>query len=148
MEKLVERFIRYAKINTRSDESMKTCPSTPGQTDLANLLAEEMEVIGLQDISLDENGYLMATLPANISQDVPVIGFLAHLDTSPDIKADMVEPRIVDHSGKNILLNQKENIHLSPLEFPVVNNYIGQKLIVQMEPPCSELMTKPASPKL
>jgi tripeptide aminopeptidase len=129
MEKLVERFIRYAKINTRSDEGSKSCPSTPGQTILANMLAEEMKDIGLQDISIDENGYVMATLPANISKEVPVIGFLAHLDTSPDNKADHVVPQIVEHNGKPIVLNRKENIVLSPLEFPVINNYIGQKLI-------------------
>jgi tripeptide aminopeptidase len=129
MEKLVERFIRYAKINTRSDEGSKSCPSTPGQTILANMLAEEMKDIGLQDISVDENGYVMATLPSNISKEVPVIGFLAHLDTSPDNKAEHIVPQIIEHNGKPIVLNRKENIVLSPLEFPVINNYIGQKLI-------------------
>jgi tripeptide aminopeptidase len=129
MDKLIDRFIRYAKVNTRSDENSKTCPSTPGQTELAGILADEMKEIGLQDISVDDNGYTMATLPANISEEVPVIGFLAHLDTSPDNKADNVEPQIVEHTGKPIMLNRKENIILSPLEFPVVNNYIGQKLI-------------------
>jgi tripeptide aminopeptidase len=129
MEKLVERFIRYAKINTRSDEGSKSCPSTPGQTILANMLAEEMKDIGLQDISVDENGYVMATLPSNISKEVPVIGFLAHLDTSPDNKSEHIVPQIIEHNGKPIVLNRKENIVLSPLEFPVINNYIGQKLI-------------------
>jgi tripeptide aminopeptidase len=129
MDKLVERFIRYAKINTRSDEGSKSCPSTPGQTVLANLLAEEMKEIGLQDISVDKNGYVMATLPSNVSKELPVIGFLAHLDTSPDFKAENVAPQIVEHNGKPIMLNRKENIVLSPLEFPVINNYIGQKLI-------------------
>jgi tripeptide aminopeptidase len=129
MEKLVERFIRYAKVNTRSDENSKTCPSTPGQTVLANMLAEEMKEIGLQDISVDQNGYIMATLAANISKEVPVVGFLAHLDTTPDSKAENIEPQIIDHAGKGIILNIKENIVLSPLEFPVINKYIGQKLI-------------------
>ncbi|MBN1791716.1 MAG: peptidase T [Bacteroidales bacterium] len=129
MEKLVERFIRYAKINTRSDESSRTCPSTPGQLELAHLLTEELKEIGIQDITLDENGYLMATLPANISKEVPVVGFLAHLDTSPDSKSGSVEPQIVEHLGKGIILNKEENIILSPLEFPVINNYIGQQLI-------------------
>jgi tripeptide aminopeptidase len=130
MEKIADRFIRYAKINTRSDENSKTCPSTPGQTVLANLLADEMKEIGIQDVSVDETGYVMGTLPANITKEVPVIGFLAHLDTSPDSKSENVNPQIVDHTGKTIKLNSQENILLSPLEFPAVNNYIGQKLIV------------------
>jgi tripeptide aminopeptidase len=129
MEKLVERFIRYAKINTRSDENSKKCPSTPGQVELAHLLVDEMKEIGLQDITLDENGYAMATLPANNVKDIPALGFLAHLDTSPDGKADKVNPQIMDHLGKGLLLNRKENIILSPVEFPVMNNYIGQQLI-------------------
>ncbi len=130
MEKLTERFIRYVQVNTRSDENSKTCPSTPGQMTLANMLATELTEMGLQDVSVDENGYVMATLPANIDKDVPVIGFLAHLDTSPDMKSENVNPRIVEHTGKAIKLNSNENIVLSPLEFPVMNNYIGQKLIV------------------
>ena len=129
MEKVVERFIRYAKINSRSDENSKTCPSTPGQLELAHLLAEEMKEIGLQDVTIDENGYVMATLPANINKEVPVIGFLAHLDTSPDFRSDRVEPQIMEHLGKGLVLNKKENIVLSPFEFPIVNNYIGQQLI-------------------
>lgn len=129
MEKLVERFIRYAKINTRSEENSLTCPSTPGQLELANLLIEEMREIGLQDITIDDNGYVMATLPANIAQEVPVIGFLAHLDTSPDYKSDSVNPQIQEHLGKGLVLNKKENIILSPFDFPIINNYIGQQLI-------------------
>ncbi len=130
MEKIVERFVRYAKINTRSDETSKTCPSTPGQSELANMLAEELKEAGLQDISIDENGYLMATLPANTDKEVPVIGFLAHLDTSPDYKSDKINPQVIEHTGKVIKLSSQENIVLSPVEFPSVNNYIGQKLIV------------------
>ncbi len=130
MEKLAEQFIRYVQVNTRSDENSKTCPSTPGQITLANMLATEMTEMGLQDVSVDENGYVMATLPANIDKPVPVIGFLAHLDTSPDMKSENVNPRIVEHTGKAIKLNSNDNIVLSPLEFPVMNNYIGQKLIV------------------
>jgi tripeptide aminopeptidase len=129
MEKLVERFIRYVKINTRSDENSKSCPSTPGQTVLANLLVKELKETGLSDVSIDENGYVTATLPSNITNKVPVIGFLAHMDTSPDNNADDVKPQVLEHTGKPIILNKKENIILSPVEFPVVNNYIGQKLI-------------------
>ncbi|MDP4209362.1 MAG: peptidase T [Bacteroidota bacterium] len=129
MEKLVERFIRYAKINTRSDDKSKSCPSTPGQTVLANMLANEMKMIGLQDILIDKNGYVMATLPGNISKEVPVIGFLAHLDTSPDYTAENVNPLLKKYTGKDILLNTKENIVLSPREFPMLNDYTGQTLI-------------------
>ena len=129
MEKLVERFFRYAKINTKSNEDSKSCPSTPGQLELARLLVAELKEIGMEAISLDDNGYVMATLPANIAKDVPIIGFIAHLDTSPDFKSDTVNPQIVEHLGKNIVLNKKGNIVLSPLEFPIVNNYIGQQLI-------------------
>jgi len=129
MEKLVERFIRYAKVNTQSSENSKTCPSTPGQLELARMLVSELQELGLTDATVDENGYVMATLPANITKEVPVIGFIAHLDTSPDFKSENVNPQLVDHVGKGIVLNKKENIVLSPFEFPIVNNYIGQPLI-------------------
>ena len=129
MEKLVERFIRYARVNTQSDENSKTCPSTPGQIQLAQILVGELQDIGLTDVSMDGNGYVMASLQANTTKNVPVIGFISHLDTSPDFKADRVNPQIVDHTGKGIVLNAKENIVLSPIEFPIINNYVGQKLI-------------------
>ncbi|HJX70952.1 MAG TPA: peptidase T [Bacteroidales bacterium] len=130
MEKLVERFIEYAKINTQSDENVKHTPSTEGQLVLAKMLAEELKGIGLQEITLDENGYLMASLPANIEKQVPVIGFIAHLDTSPDFNSVNVNPQMIEnYYGKNIVLNQKKNIVLSPVEFPSLNNYIGQPLI-------------------
>jgi tripeptide aminopeptidase len=131
MENIVERFIRYAKINTQSDENSKTCPSTKSQLEFAKQLADELQKIGLDDISLDENGYLMATLTANMTKDVPVIGFIAHLDTSPDIKASAINPQIIEqYFGKNIVLNAKHNIVLSPVDFPILNHYIGQSLIV------------------
>jgi tripeptide aminopeptidase len=129
MEKLVERFIRYAKVNTQSSENSKTCPSTPGQLELARMLVSELQDMGITDAAVDENGYVMATLQANIAKQVPVIGFIAHLDTSPDFRSDNVNPQVVDHVGKAIVLNKKENIMLSPFEFPIVNHYIGQKLI-------------------
>jgi tripeptide aminopeptidase len=97
---------------------------------LANMLADELKSAGLSDVTLDENGYVMATLPSNVSEKVPVIGFLAHMDTSPDFRSDQVNPQIIEHNGKPVTLNKKENIILSPLEFPVINNYIGQKIIV------------------
>ncbi len=130
MENLVGRFIKYAKINTLSDENSKTCPSTKGQLELVNILAQELKDIGMSEIDLDKHGYLMATLPANIKDTVPTIGFIAHLDTSPDITAKNVEPRIIEqYFGKNIILNKKTNIVLSPKEFLDLNNYIGQSII-------------------
>jgi tripeptide aminopeptidase len=129
MEKLIERFIRYAKINSQSDEHSKSCPSTSGQIQLARILVSELQDIGLTDVEMDDNGYIMATLPANVSASVPVIGFIAHMDTSPDFKSEQVNPQVVDYVGKSITLNPKENIMLSPFEFPIINNYIGQKLI-------------------
>jgi tripeptide aminopeptidase len=130
MDKIIDRFFRYVKVNTQSDEKSQTCPSTRGQLLLANMLADELKEIGLSDVSVDENGYVMATLPSNTDKKIPVIGFLAHLDTSPDLGTENSNPQIIEHTGKPIILNKKENIVLSPLEFPVVNNYIGQKLIV------------------
>lgn len=126
---LTERFIRYVKINTQSDENSTTCPSTPGQREFGRLLAEEMKEIGLKDISVDENGYVMATLPANIHKDIPVIGFLAHLDTSPDYTAEKVQPQIIEYPGGDILLNREKDIILSEDDFPDVKKYAGQKLI-------------------
>ncbi|MBN2214640.1 MAG: peptidase T [Bacteroidales bacterium] len=129
-EKLVERFIKYVKINTQSNENIENTPSTEGQLVLAEMLAEELKVIGLEDVLLDKNGYLMATLPANIEKEVPVIGFIAHLDTSPDLSGENVNPQIIEKfSGKNIVLHQKRNIVLSPVDFPSLNNYVGQPLI-------------------
>ncbi|MBN2613852.1 MAG: peptidase T [Bacteroidales bacterium] len=131
MNNLVERFINYAKINTQSDENSKQSPSTNGQSELGKMLEEELKSIGLEDVSLDENGYLMATLPSNSSKETPVIGFISHLDTSPDFNSENVNPQVIDnYYGKNIVLNQKNNIVLSPIEFPSLNNYIGQSLIV------------------
>jgi tripeptide aminopeptidase len=130
MEKLVDRFMRYTRINTQSDETSKTFPSTTGQLQLGRLLVSELQDIGMLEVIQDPNGYVMATLPANTSKTVPIIGFIAHLDTSPDFRADKVNPQIVDFTGNSIVLNSKENIVLSPLEFPVLNNYTGQQLIV------------------
>lgn len=129
MEKVVERFIRYAKVNTQSNENSKTLPSTPGQIQLAQILVAELQDLGMSEVSMDGNGYVMATLPANTVKSVPVVGFISHMDTSPDFKADRVNPQIVDHVGKPIVLNARENIVLSPLDFPVINNYLGQQII-------------------
>jgi tripeptide aminopeptidase len=129
MEKITERFIRYARINTQSDDNSEACPSTQGQMVLANMLAQEMKVMGMHDVSVDEHGYVMATLPSNIAKDVPVIGFLAHLDTSPDFTAQNVNPQLIEFTGNDIVLHQKENIILSPANFPALKDYAGQTLI-------------------
>jgi tripeptide aminopeptidase len=130
MEKIVERFIRYAKINTQSDEKSTKCPSTPEQLEFSKMLTGELKLIGLSDVDLDENGYLMSTLPANTDKEMPVIGFIAHVDTSPDMTGRNINPQIIEtYFGKNITLNKKKNIILSPHEFPSLNNYIGQPII-------------------
>ena len=125
---VVDRFIRYAKIFTESDPASDTFPSTSRQLDLARLLVEELKQIGMVDISLDENGYVMATLPANV-ENAPTIGFIAHMDTSPDMTGENVNPQIVNYQGGDILLNAEKNIVFSPRDFPILNKYVGQTLI-------------------
>lgn len=128
---LTERFLTFVKFDTQSDELTNLTPSTPGQMEFARFLRDEVEKMGLEEISLDENGYLMASLPSNTDVDVPVIGFIAHLDTAPDMSGRNVNPRIVpSYDGKPITLNEKENIVLSPDEFPELLNYVGLDLIV------------------
>ena len=128
---LVDRFLDYVKFDTQSDELTNMTPSTPGQMIFAQYLEGELKKMGLEDITLDENGYLMATLPANTDKATPVVGFIAHLDTSPDMSGRHVNPRIVkSYEGGNITLNEKEDIVLSPEDFPEMLNYIGQDLIV------------------
>lgn len=129
---VTDRFLRYVKYDTQSDELTNLTPSTPGQFRFAQALEKELRELGLEEISLDDNGYLMATLPANTDKDgVPAIGFIAHLDTSPDMSGHNVRPRIVKgYEGGDILLNGTENITLSPSQFPELLNYVGQDLIV------------------
>ena len=128
---ITERFLRYAASDTQSDEQARTMPSTPGQMRFAESLTEELKALGLDDVSLDENGYVMATLPANTRHtDVPVIGFIAHMDTSPDMSGRDVKPRIVTYTGGEIVLNEPLGIVLSPDVFPELNHYVGQELIV------------------
>ena len=130
MEKLVVRFIEYAKVNTQSDENSKSTPTTDGQMILAKKLAKELKEIGLKEIMVDENGYLMATLPGNIAKQVPVVGFIAHLDTSPDASGENVQPQVIEnYYGGDIILNKKKKIILSPAEFSSLKNYISQSLI-------------------
>ena len=127
---IIDRFLKYVTFDTQSDELTNMTPSTPGQMIFAQYLKEELEKMGLRDITLDDNGYLMATLPGN-KPGVPVVGFIAHLDTSPDMSGRHVNPRIVkDYDGGDIVLNEKEGIVLSPREFPELLHYKGQDLIV------------------
>ena len=128
---VTDRFLRYVKFDTQSDELTNLTPSTPGQLIFAQALEKELRALGLRDISLDDNGYLMATLPSNVSRPVPTVGFIAHLDTSPDMSGHNVNPRIVEnYDGSDIVLNEKENIVLSPAEFPELLHYKGEDLIV------------------
>src|SRR5690554_3969779 len=109
-EEIIERFTRYVKIDTQSNEESNTTPSTPGQFDLIHVLIKELEEIGMEDVEADENGYLMATLPANTSKDIPTIGFLAHVDTATDFSGKNVNPQIIENfDGKDIILNEKLN---------------------------------------
>ncbi|MDR3217935.1 MAG: peptidase T [Dysgonamonadaceae bacterium] len=128
---VLNRFLKYVSFDTQSNETSATTPSTDKQMNLAVALKEEVEAMGLTEISLDEHAYLMATLPANTDAKIPTIGFIAHLDTSPDMSGENVKPRIVEnYDGKDILLNEKENIVLSPLLFPELLCHTGENLIV------------------
>ncbi|MBD5250970.1 MAG: peptidase T [Barnesiella sp.] len=128
---VTSRFLEYVKFDTQSDELTNLTPSTPGQMIFAQYLEKKLREMGLSDITLDENGYLMATLPANVDYEVPTVGFIAHLDTSPDMSGHNVKPRIVDnYDGGDIVLNEKDNIVLSPSQFPELLHYKGQNLIV------------------
>ena len=129
--KVVDRFIKYAKIDTQSDENSDQTPSTLKQFNLAKEIERELIEMGMTDVSLDNNCYLMATLPANTDKHAPTIGFIAHLDTSPDMSGENVRPRIVQqYDGEDILLNEEQNIVLSPNDFPELLNYVGEDLIV------------------
>lgn len=132
MTSVVDRFLQYVKFDTQSDELTRMTPSTPGQMIFAQHLEQELRELGLSDISLDDNGYLMATLPATKgAENAPVVGFIAHLDTSPDASGKHVNPRIVkNYDGSDILLNPESGITLKPSEFPELNDYVGQDIIV------------------
>ena len=128
---VVDRFLKYVSFDTQSSEASDTTPSTDKQMLLAKALKEDVEAMGLTEVSLDEHAYLMATLPANVDEKIPTIGFIAHLDTSPDMSGLNVKPRIVEkYNGGNIVLNESENIILSPSMFPEILNHIGEDIIV------------------
>ncbi|MCO7175138.1 peptidase T [Sporolactobacillus kofuensis] len=127
---LIKRFTSYVKVNTQSDDDSSSCPSTPGQLTLLHQLVDELKEIGMQDVTIDENGYVMATLPANTDKEVPVVGFMAHVDTATDFTGDGVNPQIVEnYDGGDIVLNKELNVVLSPKTFPDLNKYKGQMLI-------------------
>jgi tripeptide aminopeptidase len=130
MKTVTDRFLSYAKIDTQSDESSKSCPSSEKQWDLARKLVEELKEIGLEDITIDDHAYIMATLPSNIEKKVPVIGFISHMDTSPDMSGKNVNPQIIkNYDGSDIVLNKELNMVLSPKDFPELLLYKGQDLI-------------------
>lgn len=128
--RIIERFISYVTIDTQSDANSESTPSTAKQWDLARKLADELKKMGMQEVEIDEHAYIMATLPANIAHEVPVVGFISHFDTSPDFTGTNVKPRIIEtYDGKDIILDEEEDIILSPDYFEDLNNYKGQTLI-------------------
>lgn len=130
MSKVIDRLLNYVSIETTSDENSETVPSSSKEKVLAEALVKELKEIGMQDVSMDENGYVMATLPSNTEKEVPAIGFIAHMDTSPDMCGKDVNPQFVEnYDGKDIILNSEKNIVLSPKDFPELKNYIGKTLI-------------------
>lgn len=130
MKKVVDRFLNYVAIDTKSEYDSPSFPSSKKQFELANLLVKELKELGLNDASVDENCYVMATLPSNTDKAAPTIGFIAHMDTSPDMSGENVKPRIVEsYDGRDIVLNKESNIVLSPKDFPELKKYIGKTLI-------------------
>jgi len=129
-EDIIKRFVSYVIVDTESDPESNTTPSTAKQWDLANALVEELKAIGMSDVTIDENAYIMATLPSNVEYDVPTIGFVSHFDTTPDFTGANVNPQIIEnYDGKDIILNEAENIVLSPDYFEDLLLYKGQTLI-------------------
>lgn len=130
MQKIIDRFISYVTIDTESDPNSDTTPSTAKQWDLANKLVDELKAMGMQDVTIDENAYIMATLPSNVEHEVPTIGFVSHFDTTPDFTGKDVNPQIIEnYDGKDIVLNAEQNIILSPNYFEDLLLYKGQTLI-------------------
>ena len=127
---IFNRFLKYVQIDTQSDENSKTFPSTKKQFDLANVLVKELKEIGLSDVQVDKYGYVMATLPSNTDKTVPVIGFLAHMDTAPDMSGKDVKPQIFEnYHGEDLILNKENNVTISVKDFPEIKKYKGQTII-------------------
>jgi tripeptide aminopeptidase len=130
MKTVTDRFISYARIDTQSDETSQTTPSTEKQLNLARMLVEELKSMELEEVEMDEHGYIMATLPSNTDKKVPVVGFIAHMDTSPDMSGEKVNPRIVrNYDGGDIVLDKEQQVILSPADFPDLLEYKGRDLI-------------------
>jgi len=130
MQHIIDRFISYVTVDTESDPNSDTTPSTAKQWDLANQLVEELKSIGMQEVTIDDKSYIMATLPSNVDHEVPTIGFVSHFDTTPDFTGANVNPQIInDYDGKDIILNAEQNIVLSPSYFKDLLQYKGQTLI-------------------
>lgn len=130
MSKVVEKFLKYVSYDTKSDEESTTVPSTTGQMVLATELVAELKAMGLNQVSVDDNGYVMATVTSNVEKIVPTIGFIAHMDTSPDMPGKDVNPKFVyNYDGEDIILNKENNIVLSPKDFPELKNYLGKTII-------------------
>lgn len=131
MRNFIDRFIEYVGYATTSDENTGMTPSTPGQMVFAKQLVKELTSLGLEEVSVDDNGYVMATLPSNCSEKIPTIGFIAHLDTAPDLSGKHVKPRIVkNYDGEDIFLDEEKQYILSPTQFPELLKYKGQDIIV------------------
>ncbi len=131
MEPVLDRFLRYTKVYTTSDHDSTSYPSTARQLPFADQLADELRQMGLAEVERDQHGYVTATLPANTDKKVPVIGFISHMDTSPDYSGENVSPRLVaNYHGQDIVLNAEQNIVLSPVNFPELLKYVGQDLVV------------------
>jgi len=129
-DRLLDRLIKYTKINTRSNPYSKTIPSSENQFDLANILVEECKGLGLSDVEMDKYGIVTATLPANVSGNYPTVGFIAHMDTA-DFNSENVKPRVIEnYDGTDILLNEEHNIITKVSDFPNLKNYIGKTLVV------------------
>jgi len=128
---VLDRFLKYIAIETTSDETSETCPSSPNQLVLGQMLVNELLEMGLTDAILDKNGYVMATLPSNVDQDIPIIGFISHMDTAPDLTTKNINPRVItNYNGEAVILNEELNIVLSPEDFPEMVNYKGQDIVV------------------
>lgn len=129
-QEILNRFLRYVQIDTKSDENSETYPSTKKQFDLARILEKELANLGLKDAGIDEYGYVTASLPSNIEKDIPVMAFLAHMDTAPDMSGKNVRPQVFEnYTGEDIIINKDLNIHLTVKDFPELKNYAGQTII-------------------
>ncbi|HQL66289.1 MAG TPA: peptidase T, partial [Caldisericia bacterium] len=131
MSKVLERFLNYVRFDTQSDENSESYPSTEGQRIFAEHLKNELISIGMKDVEVDEYSYVFGTLPSNIEKDIPSIGFMAHMDTAPNMSGKDVKPRVVEnYDGKNIILNEKHNIVLSTKYYPEILQFVGDSIVV------------------